>query len=169
MESMTRNAGLRCAAVARMTSRLVSVRQSSRPGLRSTRRSSDLTWAADSSPVTYRLPCFSAMASWACSNRVDLPMPGSPPSSTTDPGTSPPPSTRSSSLSPDESLDAADSAGTSARLVTLVEAVPVQLLRPAGPRAAAGLDTFSSSVFQALQSMHWPAHLGELAPHSLHI
>ena len=37
-------------------------------------------------------------ASWSAS--VDFPMPGSPPSSTTEPGTSPPPSTRSSSAMP---------------------------------------------------------------------
>ena len=36
----------------------------------------------------------------ACSSSVDLPMPGSPPSSTSDPGTIPPPSTRSNSPMP---------------------------------------------------------------------
>ena len=39
-------------------------------------------------------------ASSACSSSVDLPMPGSPPISTTPPATMPPPSTRSSSSSP---------------------------------------------------------------------
>ena len=34
-----------------------------------------------------------------------LPIPGSPPSKTTDPGTIPPPSTRSNSLKPLENLD----------------------------------------------------------------
>ena len=41
-------------------------------------------------------PC--AASTWSSS--VDLPMPGSPPSSVTEPGTSPPPSTRSSSATP---------------------------------------------------------------------
>ena len=36
----------------------------------------------------------------ACSSSVDLPMPGSPPSSTSEPGTTPPPSTRSNSSMP---------------------------------------------------------------------
>ena len=42
-------------------------------------------------------------ASAACSSSVDLPIPGSPPSSTSDPPTSPPPSTRSSSAIPVDS------------------------------------------------------------------
>ena len=41
-----------------------------------------------------------AIAARACSTSVDLPIPGSPPSKVTDPGTSPPPSTRSSSATP---------------------------------------------------------------------
>ena len=36
----------------------------------------------------------------SCNNNVDLPMPGSPPSNVTDPGTNPPSSTRSSSEMP---------------------------------------------------------------------
>ena len=43
-----------------------------------------------------------AMFAAACSSSVDLPMPGSPPSSTSDPGTTPPPSTRSNSPMPVE-------------------------------------------------------------------
>ena len=59
---------------------------------------------ADSSPATYstdpRLLASStrgASAPATCSMSVDLPMPGSPASSATEPGTSPPPSTRLSS------------------------------------------------------------------------
>ena len=44
-----------------------------------------------------------AMLAAACNSSVDLPMPGSPPSSTIEPGTMPPPSTRSSSPMPVDS------------------------------------------------------------------
>ena len=59
------------------------------------------TCALDSSAVTsrHRAPC-SAMRPRAWRSRVLLPMPGSPASSVTEPGTSPPSSTRSSSGSP---------------------------------------------------------------------
>ena len=60
------------------------------------------TWRADSSAATYSTrPPFRAPRAWAvCSIRVDLPMPGSPPTSTTMPATRPPPKTRSSSGRP---------------------------------------------------------------------
>ncbi len=52
------------------------------------------SWPGDSSPEMYRLLPGLAMraASWSIS--VDLPMPGSPPTSTEEPRMSPPPSTR---------------------------------------------------------------------------
>ena len=49
----------------------------------------------------------------ACSSSVDLPMPGSPPSSTSEPGTMPPPSTRSNSPMP-LGMRSADDASISA-------------------------------------------------------
>ena len=59
------------------------------------------TCSALSSPLTYKTlaPEFPT-AKATCNISVDLPMPGSPPNSTTPPGTEPPPSTRFSSLSP---------------------------------------------------------------------
>ena len=58
-------------------------------------------WPADSSPDRYsaRRPA-SAQRCATSSSSVDLPTPGSPASSVTEPGTRPPPSTRSSSLTP---------------------------------------------------------------------
>ena len=58
-------------------------------------------WPADSSPDRYsaRRP-LSAQRCATSSSRVDLPTPGSPARSVTEPGTMPPPSTRSSSLTP---------------------------------------------------------------------
>ena len=79
---------------------------SCRAPVRSARRR---TWAADSSAVTYsvRRPVAAHRAATSSSS-VDLPTPGSPPSSTTAPGTSPSPSTRSSSPIPVRTPRAAD-------------------------------------------------------------
>src|SRR5258708_6407056 len=57
--------------------------------------------SGDSSPDTYNVAtpaCSSRVAH--CNSSVDFPIPGSPPTSTTDPGTMPPPNTKSNSLSP---------------------------------------------------------------------
>ncbi len=60
-----------------------------------------LIWDADSSPETYKIfipiwPKFSAI----CSSKVDLPIPGSPPTRTSEPLTSPPPKTTFNSAMP---------------------------------------------------------------------
>ena len=56
---------------------------------------------SDSSPETYRTVFpVSETARAACRRIVDLPMPGSPPTKTRDPVTTPPPSTLSNSASP---------------------------------------------------------------------
>ena len=71
---------------------------SARPRRRARRR----TWSMDSSPeiyMTLRPARASLAAAW--SMRVDLPMPGSPPTRTTEAGTKPPPRTRSSSAMPE--------------------------------------------------------------------
>ena len=57
-----------------------------------------LICSADSSPETYNTDApVRAISVAAWSTRVDLPIPGSPPSRTSDPGTNPPPRTRFSS------------------------------------------------------------------------
>src|SRR5216684_3270282 len=55
-------------------------------------------WSGDSSPETYSvaMPWLSSRAAH-CMRSVDLPMPGSPPTRTTEPGTMPPPKTKSNS------------------------------------------------------------------------
>ena len=66
----------------------------------------DLTIVGPEAPLAagivdaFRTELLRAMAARACSRRVDLPIPGSPPSSVTEPATRPPPSTRSSSPTP---------------------------------------------------------------------
>ena len=99
----------------------------------------------------------------ACSSSVDLPMPGSPPSSTSDPGTMPPPSTRSNSSIPagDASVSTtlavrsgsrpAPSATGSCIARAATARIADALLDERVPRAALGAA---------------PIHFGDCAPHS---
>src|SRR5690606_25441173 len=139
---------------------------------RSRRTARPATWASDSSPVTYSAGSCAAICATACSSRVDLPMPGSPPTSTTAPSTRPPPSTRSSSPMP---VDTRTSAVwlTSFSAVTLGgSTLPAQPPRRAAgadaPPPEAGSSTIWVSVFHTPHSPHWPCHLLYSAPHSPH-
>ncbi len=102
IESITTSAasGARSRAAV-ISRRLIAAASSSGASATARRRARRRTWSTDSSPETYstRRPA-RASAAAACSNSVDLPMPGSPPTSTADPATRPPPSTRSSSSIP---------------------------------------------------------------------
>ena len=92
-------------------------------------------------------------------------MPGSPPISTTPPGTMPPPSTRSSSSWP-VGERATSAASISASVATAaVFASGWKRCRV----AAADSATPSSSVFQASQCGHLPSHFGLVPPHSLQV
>ena len=101
-ESTTRRPGRSARASSAMRSTLVSattrIRSPAGPLVSPRRAARSRTWAADSSPVAYSTSAPSPAATW--SRSVDLPIPGSPPSRTTEPATSPPPSTRSSSPMP---------------------------------------------------------------------
>src|SRR3954469_956510 len=94
--------------------------------------------------------------------RVLLPIPGAPPSSTSDPGTKPPPRTRSSSAIPVPSR-AERSALTSRRGIGF--GPPPRLARAPRPARAAGALT-CSSVFQAPQPAHCPVQVRAACPHS---
>ena len=144
--------------VARMTERLVSAKNFT--GEFSSSRSARMaTCSPDSSPEIYSTlaPCASRSA--ICKNSVDLPMPGSPPASTTLPATMPPPSTRSSSPMPVFLLGAFVPA-ISRSCTDLPGAAPdapePMALRCAG---AASAGRCSSSVFQLPQFGHLPIHL----------
>ena len=90
-----------CSRAAAMSRTLMVAASSSCASARPSRRARRRTWSTDSSPVMYstRRPARASEAA-ACSSRVDLPIPGSPPTSTAEAATSPPPSTRSSSAMP---------------------------------------------------------------------
>ena len=98
-------------------------------------------------------------------SKVDLPMPGSPPSRVTEPCTRPPPSTRSSSPMPVLVL-ASSSCPTSPsdwmRTSPISAGANPALLSP----CCAALSTI---VFHSPQSVHWPAHLLWLAPQLEHM
>ena len=83
---------------------------------------------------------------------VDFPTPGSPPSSVTEPGTTPPPSTRSSSATP-VGIGSTPSIGTSPIGRAGSTTAPIAT-------AAGGASTSSTIVFHSPQPSHRPAHLG---------
>src|SRR5919108_4805490 len=96
-----------------------------------------------------------------CMSSVDLPMPGSPPTSVTEPGTMPPPRTKSNSANPVRqrlrlSVGMLDSWTGTAVVPFQFSPFPTFL-----PTAS------STSEFQAPQSSHRPPHFGWSAPHSV--
>ena len=112
----------------------------------------NLTCSALSSPLTYNtLTPIRATASATCSIKVDLPMPGSPPSNTTPPGTAPPPKTRSNSLSP---MARRGSSSTLTSFRGRTRGACNDPMAVLDARCDTGTTTSSSSVFQALQLAH---------------
>src|SRR6476659_749366 len=97
-------------------------------------------------------------------------MPGSPPTSTTEPGTSPPPSTRSNSPMLVVSRDSSETVTSLSAVIAGGSILPAQPLRrlcatPAFSGSAASI-AISLSVFQRPQSVHCPCHLLCSEPHS---
>ena len=115
-------------------------------------------WAL-SSALTYSV----RVGHWAssCSRMVLLPMPGSPPSRVTEPGTRPPPSTRSSSGMP-VGCGWANCASTS----PMGTARPPTAAEPHARRRRRPLDVFHQ-LFHASHEPHRPAHFGVAVPHSV--
>src|ERR1700743_3132674 len=90
---------------------------------------------------------------------VDLPMPGSPPTSSAEPGTSPPPVTRSNSLMPvGRRWGGASSVFRSSRVMR------GPWPRRAAPEPSGGAMPSSVMVFQPPQASHLPDHLAWVAP-----
>src|SRR5437762_3411049 len=132
------------------------------PAFSSRRSARSRSWSGDSSPETYSVatPWLSSRAAH-CISRVDLPIPGSPPTSVTEPGTMPPPSTKSNSARPVFQRATADCC----RSVRRIGGWPVGTPRTAEPlnRPTAS----STKEFHAPQLSHFPPHLGWSAPHSV--
>src|SRR5882762_8919405 len=106
------------------------------------------------------MPAVSSRAA-TCISRVDFPIPGSPPTSVTEPGTMPPPKTKSNSSRPVFHRATA----TPCRSVSRIGAWPVRDGLTALP--ANRLTGSSLSVFHAPQASHRPAHFGCSAPQSV--
>src|SRR5262245_48186591 len=137
----------------------VSVRRNNSDPLATPSRSDrNLICEADSSPLTYSTsPPFTSEAIWSI--RVDFPIPGSPPTSTTEPGTIPPPRTLSNSGMPVEILvSERDSTSEICVPDTVAELLD---LRP-GPLSATSCST---KEFHVAHPGHWPVHRGEEWPH----
>src|SRR5690348_2244131 len=93
------------------------------------------------------------------SSTVDLPMPGSPPTSSAEPGTRPPPQTRSNSAMP---LSRRATACATPSRPTKASLRPLPWPSPLGALSRAASST---SVFQPPQSSQRPAHFGCAVPH----
>ena len=120
------------------------------------------SWRADSSPETYstlqlRPSCWQI---WSIS--VDLPIPGAPPTSTSEPFTAPPPSTRSSSPMP-----VGKRISSSSCRDVMVDAFTVYAIRCVLPLLAGRSAGCSTMEFHAPHTAQRPAHLGLSLPHSV--
>src|ERR1700712_3540643 len=104
-------------------------------------------------------PPFWAYSPSACRRMVDLPMPGSPPTSTAEPGTSPPPVTRSNSAMPVMRRGGGASSVFRSSRANLRPLTRRPALDPIGGAAPS-----STMVFQPLQLLHLPDHLGVVVP-----
>src|SRR6266568_174834 len=128
---------------------------------RSARRRS---WSGDSSPETYSvgIPAVSSRAAH-CIKRVDFPMPGSPPTRVTEPGTIPPPSTKSNSARPVFQRSTSTPPRAHRRMGGRPDAAESLLTARPPDRPTAS----SASVFHAPHASHRPAHFGCSAPQSV--
>src|SRR5471032_3131920 len=90
---------------------------------------------------------------------VDLPMPGSPPISSAEPGTNPPPVTRSNSAMPVMRRGGGASSDFKSSRANLRPLTRRPALAPIGGAAPS-----SVMVFQPLQASHLPDHLGAVVP-----
>src|SRR6267378_4092107 len=132
------------------------------PASSSSRSARRRSWSGDSSPETYSVetPWRSSLAAH-CISSVDLPIPGSPPTSTTEPGTMPPPSTKSNSARPVFQRASADCFRSVRRIGGWPVGTPLTAEALNRPSAS------STRLFHAPQLSQRPPHLGWSAPHSV--
>src|SRR6266571_2293109 len=136
------------------------------PGSSARRSARRRSCSGDSSPDTYSVgtPAPSRRAAH-CSSSVDFPIPGSPPTSTTDPGTIPPPNTKSNSANPVFHRSTTPPCTSARRTGGTPVGRYVLAVLPAFPpyRPAAS----STRLFHAPQASQRPDHFGCSAPHSV--
>src|SRR6185369_1476453 len=143
----------------KMFSRLVSGSRKTFFAVTARRSPRSLIWRSDSSPETYSTSVPASLnLSATCSSSVLLPMPGSPPISTSVPGTMPPPRTRSNSVTPDgRRRSSCGSISVNATALTS------RSLNPLLPRRD-GCVFSSTNEFHSPHSGHLPSHLPERCP-----
>src|SRR3990172_3265549 len=122
-----------------------------------------ICWS-DSSPVMYKTLSFFPKLQRACSNKVDFPIPGSPPINTVEPTTNPPPRTRSSS-----SISVGRRVFVSVLTSASREIVSVVVAKYPEKRGLVLTTTSSTKLFHVPQSEQCPAHFGYWAPHFWHV
>ena len=148
-------------------SRLVSDRRYSPSPPTLSRSARSLICRSDSSPETYSTLANRHREPQIWSIRVDLPMPGAPPTSTREPFTAPPPSTRSNSPIPvgkrSSSVVSTWAMGLG-RFTATPRPLPTERTGPFLEAFSAGRSTI---VFHAPQAGHLPCHLGVSFPHSV--
>src|ERR671917_380014 len=163
MESTTTTAGRSSRMVASITSTSVSESTLNPAPCTPSRFAESATCRGDSSPETIRHP--SPRCPITCRRSVLLPTPGSPPTSTIEPGTIPPPSTRSSSptLVPIRPPSTAVSTWSS---LNVRPAAPAFFLvaRSAKPTTFFSARASSTNVLHSPQSGQRPSHFGAWCP-----
>ena len=162
IESITTSLGLSPELrVATMSSTPVCAANCTGAWLRPSRSARSRTCDVDSSPEIYTTrPPFLASAAQAWINKVDLPMPGSPPINATEPGTNPPPATRSSSATPVAIRASARAAPVRSSSAKARPARPLRAM--AAPMPA--LTASSTIVFHSPHDSHLPCQRCVTAP-----
>src|SRR6266576_6981613 len=94
-------------------------------------------------------------------------MPGSPPTSVTEPGTIPPPRTKSNSARPVRQRVAGVSVTAERRIGGLSDGPPPPVCRSGDPPIRRFATGSSPKEFHATHAAHLPPHLGCSAPHSV--
>src|SRR3954469_4660559 len=89
-----------------------------------------------------------------------FPMPGSPPTSVTEPATRPPPKTRSNSATP------VGNGAAPCAVTSMIGTGPHPARRAVAVRGAGRTD--SATEPQVLHSVHRPSHFGDSQPHAEH-
>ena len=159
--------GFTSSMCSRITPRLVSVTSNSPPGISpcsslSRRMARILICRSDSSPETYSTKPVRAISSATCNKSVLLPMPGSPPTRTIEPGTIPPPNTRANSP-----MESGQRSSTSPSISVSRRGVEAPVSpRPAVCTGLAGAATISSTMlFQAPHCGQRPMGRAAVRPH----
>ena len=168
MESITTASGFTRRIVSSTRSRFVSHSSRKLSLISPIRLALILICFKDSSPEIYST-FLAASDSFrhTCRSSVDFPIPGSPPTNVSEPGTMPPPNTRFSSPIPALILSSFPRDTSDSREGSALCLAPAETVFTVPPIPLDVMFTLSSvNVFHALQPGHCPIHLADSYPHS---